>query len=66
MTVPDRANHPKRKVNFYDEKGNFSHSAEVRTVRKTRKGVTSIRPHPGDIRENTKKLGPYHSWEVTD
>jgi hypothetical protein len=59
--VGDRGDHPKRKVNFYDKAGQFSHSADVRWV-----GKKNQKPHAGDIKKNTKKLGGYHGWEVAD
>jgi hypothetical protein len=59
--VPDRGDNPRRKVNFYTPEGQLSHSADVRWV-----GDKYKKPHAGDIKKNTKKLGGYKNWEVAD
>jgi len=46
---------PKRKVNFYDSKENFSHSADVRWL--SPKGYRSGRPHGSELKKHMKPMG---------
>ena len=50
--VPDRGDDPKRRINFYHQNGDYSHTAAVRWV-----GKNGTKPHAGDIKRNTKNLG---------
>jgi len=59
--IPDRGDDPRRKLNFYNKEGQFSHSADVRYVGNLRK-----RPHAGDIKKNVKQLGGYTNWKIAD
>lgn len=51
--VPNRA--PKRTVNFYDAKGNYTHTADVRWLGP--KGYRSGKPHGSDIKKNMDPMG---------
>ena len=54
-SVPDRGEDPKRKVNFYDAKENFSHSANVRWL--APKGYRSGRPHGSELKKHMPQMG---------
>ena len=64
--VPDRGSHPKRKVNFYNDEDEFTHSAYVRMVTRRRRYHTQIKPHQGDINKNVKKAGGLENWKIAE
>ena len=53
--VPNRAHHPRRKVNFYDAQGSYTHTADVRWL--APRGYTSGKPHGADISRNMPSMG---------
>ena len=53
--VPDRGDDPRRTVNFYDAKENFSHSADVRWL--SPKGYRSGRPHGSELKKHMPQMG---------
>jgi len=56
--VPDRGDNPKRRVNFYHQNGDYSHTADVRFLK-------NGRAHAGDVKRNTKNLGGVN-WTASD
>ena len=59
--VPDRGDDPKRRVNFYDAKGNHTHSADVRWL--SPKGYRSGRPHGLELK---KHMSPMGGWALPE
>lgn len=57
--VPNRA--PKQSVNFYDAKGNYTHSADVRWL--APRGYRSGRPHGSELK---KHMSPMGGWAVPE
>jgi hypothetical protein len=56
--VPNRADNSKRRVNFYHQSGDYSHTADVRFLK-------SGRPHAGDVKRNTGNLGGVN-WTLSE
>ena len=56
--VPDRGDDPKRRLNFYKQSGEYSHTADVRWLKHGR-------PHAGDIKRNTRNLGGVN-WSLPE
>lgn len=59
--VPDRANDPRRKVNFYDAQGQYSHTADVRWL--SPRGYRSGRPHGSELNKHMPAMG---GWAVPE
>lgn len=60
-SVPNRAHDPRRKVNFYDAKGSYTHTADVRWL--APRGYRSGRPHGSELNRHMTPMG---AWAVPE